>query len=97
LKIYAGNLNFKTTEDDLRNLFSQHGEVEEVVLVTDRETGRPRGFGFVTMPDAEQAKAAIAELDGAELDGRALKVNEAKPRTDAPRRSGSSGGQRNRW
>jgi RNA recognition motif-containing protein len=81
LKIYTGNLNFNTTEDAVRDLFSQHGEVAEVVLVSDRETGRPRGFGFVTMPNDDQARAAISALDGVQLDGRALKVNEARPRT----------------
>jgi RNA recognition motif-containing protein len=78
-------LNFKTTEDGLRDAFAQFGTVDEVVLVTDRETGRPRGFGFVTMPNDEEGKAAIAELDGKDLDGRSLKVNEARPREARPR------------
>ncbi|MHC5114177.1 MAG: RNA recognition motif domain-containing protein [Planctomycetota bacterium] len=90
MKIYAGNLSFDTSEDSLRNHFAQHGEVSEVVLITDRETGRPRGFGFVTMPNDNEARTAIQELDGKDLDGRSLKVNEAKPRTDAPRGGGRS-------
>jgi cold-inducible RNA-binding protein len=85
LRIYAGNLNFKTTEDALRTAFSEFGTVDEVVLVTDRETGRPRGFGFVTMPNDEEGRKAIAELDGKDLDGRSLKVNEARPREARPR------------
>jgi len=78
-KIYVGNLPFTATEDDVRALFAEHGEVESVALITDRETGRPRGFGFVEMaPDA--ADAAIKALDGQEMGGRNLRVNEARPR-----------------
>lgn len=87
-RIYVGNLSFSTTDDELRSLFSQYGEVLSVNLVTDRETGRPRGFGFVEM---EGADAAIAALDRKEFGGRVLTVNEARPRNDSgPRRS-------NRW
>jgi len=80
-KIYVGNLPFTATEDDVRALFAEHGEVESVALITDRETGRPRGFGFVEMaPDA--ADAAIKALDGQEMGGRNLRVNEARPRRE---------------
>ena len=87
-KIYVGNLPFTTTEDVIRELFSQHGEVTSVSLITDRDTGRPRGFGFVEMDNAE---AAIRALDGYELEGRNLKVNEARDRGD---RGGGGGGGR---
>jgi len=85
-KIYVGNLPFSATEDSIRELFSQHGEVHSVVIVTDRETGRSRGFGFVEM-DAANAAEAIAALDQSDMGGRNLTVNEAKPREDRPRRS----------
>ncbi len=88
-RIYVGNLPFSATEDEIRQLFSQHGTVESVNLITDRETGRPRGFGFVEMGD-EEATAAISALDQKEMGGRNLKVNEAKPREDRGR-------QQNRW
>ena len=80
MKMYVGNLSFDTTKQDLETLFSQHGEVTDVHLPTDRETGRPRGFGFVTMDSAQAMETAINEIDGTEVDGRTLKVNEAKPR-----------------
>ena len=79
MKLYVGNMAFSTTEASLETLFSTHGEVQEVAVVTDRDTGRPRGFGFVTMDD-EGARKAIEALDGNEFEGRTLKVNEAKPR-----------------
>jgi RNA recognition motif-containing protein len=89
-KLYVGNLNFKTTEDDLRDAFASNGRtVREVAIPTDRETGRPRGFAFVTMGSDADAKAAIAELDGKDFDGRALRVNEAE---DKPRSGGAGGG-----
>ena len=89
-KLYVGNLNFKTTEDALRAAFSANGRsVKEVAIPSDRETGRPRGFAFVTMGSDADAKAAIAEMDGKDLDGRALKVNEAQ---DKPRSGGGGGG-----
>lgn len=88
VKIYVGNINFKTTEDELRNAFSAHGDVEEVFIATDRETGRPRGFAFVTMRDDSQAKTAITAVNGQEVGGRVLVVNEARPREG----SGSGGG-----
>ncbi len=88
--LYVGNLPHSTTEAELRSIFQEHGAVERVSLVTDRDTGRARGFGFVEMTNAAEADKAIAALDGSDLGGRAMKVNEAKPKTDRPR----SGGQR---
>jgi cold-inducible RNA-binding protein len=84
-KIYVGNLAFSATEQELRDLFGQFGSVSSVALITDRETGQPRGFGFVEMEDG--ADKAISQLDGKEVGGRTLKVNEAKPRE-----SGGGGG-----
>ncbi|MFO8063511.1 MAG: RNA recognition motif domain-containing protein [Spirochaetota bacterium] len=81
-KLYVGNLNFQTQEHELRDLFGQHGEVVSANVITDRETGRSRGFGFVEMATEEAARAAESALDGQEFDGRQLKVNEAKPRND---------------
>jgi RNA recognition motif-containing protein len=81
--IYVGNLSFDSTEDSVRDLFEKHGTVTSVKLISDRETGRPRGFGFVEM-EGEGSNAAIQALNGAELDGRAIKVNEAKPREARP-------------
>jgi cold-inducible RNA-binding protein len=91
-KIYVGNLPFTTTDAELRTLFSQHGTVESVSLPTDRETGRPRGFAFVEMNQADAARA-IQNLNGKELGGRALRVNEAqdKPRSGGPRPGGGGG------
>jgi RNA recognition motif-containing protein len=86
--IYVGNLSFKATEEDLRQAFAQYGEVAAVNLVKDRETGRSRGFAFVEMPDGEQAKQAIEHLNLADIAGRRVTVNEARPRTDRPRREG---------
>lgn len=81
--IYVGNLPFTASEDEVRGLFSQYGDVQSVKIVTDRESGRPRGFAFVEMPDSD-AEAAIEGLSGHEMGGRALKINEARPK--APRR-----------
>jgi len=81
-KIFVGNLAFATTEDTIRSLFDEHGAVESVALITDRDTGRSRGFAFVEMSDDSQAESAIAALNGMELDGRALNVNEARPKRD---------------
>ena len=86
MNIYVGNLAFRTTEDDLRQLFAEYGEVSSVKIISDRETGRSRGFGFVEMPDNAQAEAAIAGLNEKPLGGRPIRVNEAKPREDRPRR-----------
>lgn len=84
-KIYVGNLSFDSTEDGLRGLFSQYGEVESAKVITEQGTGRSRGFGFVEM-DTEAAEAAISALNGVEFEGRSLKVNEAKPRESRPPR-----------
>ena len=81
-KLYVGNLSFNTTENDLQDAFAAHGTVLEANLVMDRETGRARGFGFVTMSTPEEAQTAITALNGAPIDGRALTVNVAKPRED---------------
>ena len=91
MNIYVGNLSYSSTEDAVRALFEAHGEVTSVRLITDRDTGRPRGFGFVEMSNDEEARAAIGALDGQDLDGRNLKVNEARPRED---RGGGRGGPR---
>ena len=88
-KLYVGNLPFSASEDEVRDLFSQYGEVQSVKLITDRETGRPRGFGFVEMENADEA---AQNLDGYAFDGRNLKVNEARDRDD--RRGGGGGGYR---
>ncbi|PYK80789.1 MAG: RNA-binding protein [Verrucomicrobia bacterium] len=90
MKLYVGNLAFETTENDLQDLFEQHGTVNEVNLMMDRMTGKSRGFAFVTMNDAEQAKAAMSATNGKELNGRALNVNEARPREERPRASNGS-------
>jgi RNA recognition motif-containing protein len=84
MNIYVGNLAYSATEDAVRQLFAPYGVVDTVSVITDRETGRPRGFGFVEMPDSTAAKAAIAGLQGTDLGGRSLNINEAKPRE--PRR-----------
>ena len=84
-KLYVGNLPFDVTEDDLRNKLSEHGAVNEIVVVMDRDTGRPRGFAFATMNTPEAAAAAIGALNGKDWKGRALTVNEARPREEGPR------------
>jgi len=102
--IFVGNLSFDSTENEIRSLFEQYGSVERVNLVTDRDTGRARGFGFVEMSNGAEADRAIAELNGRELDGRSLNVNEARPKPERGSggggyRSGGGGGgrSRNRW
>src|SRR5260221_11957904 len=85
MKLFVGNLSFSTTENDLEDLFSEHGTVAEVGLVTDRATGRSRGHAFVTMGNADEAQAAISALDGKDFAGRNIAANEARPNTDAPR------------
>jgi len=101
-KIFVGNLDFKATEDAVRSLFEQHGTVERVSLMTDRDTGRSRGFAFVEMTDEGEAERAIAALNGFNFGGRALNVNEARPKVDAGGggfrggRGGSGGGSRPR-
>jgi cold-inducible RNA-binding protein len=89
MKLYVGNLSFETTENDLQDLFEQHGQVSEVSLMMDRLTGKSRGFAFITMNDKAQADAAMAALNGKELNGRALSVNEARPREERPRPYGA--------
>ena len=93
-KLYVGNLSFNTTENDLQDTFSAHGTVTEANLITDRETGRARGFGFVTMSSDEEANKAVEALNGAELDGRTLTVNIAKPREERSGGGGGGGGSR---
>ena len=102
--IFVGNLSYQTTQDELHAAFSQYGNVERVNIVTDRDTGQPRGFAFVEMTEANQAQNAISQLNGAELNGRALNVNEARPKTGGGGGRGGFGGQRrgggggrNRW
>jgi cold-inducible RNA-binding protein len=90
MKMYVGNLSFESTENDLQDLFEQHGTVNEVHLMMDRMTGKSRGFAFITMNDDEQAKAAMTALNGKELHGRALNVNEARPREERPRPPGGN-------
>ncbi len=106
MKIYVGNLSFRTTQQELEDLFTNYGSVQEAAVVTDRETGRSRGFGFVTMPEDGEANAAIEALNGTEVEGRTLTVNEARPKTDRPRGGGGGGygggrggggGGRDRW
>jgi len=92
VKLYVGNMSFNTTESSLEALFSNHGTVQEVAVITDRDTGRPRGFGFVTMDD-EGGSAAIDALNGNEFEGRTLTVNEAKPRENRGGGGGGGGGR----
>jgi RNA recognition motif-containing protein len=91
MKIYVGNLNFDTEESDLRTCFEEHGAVDSVAIITDRDTGRSKGFGFVEMSDDTQAQAAIDALNDKEFQGRTLKVNKARPRNDN-RGGGGRGG-----
>ena len=93
-KLYVGNLSFKTTEDGLRDAFGQFGNVTDVYVATDRETGRPRGFAFVTMGTAEEAKVAAEKSNGVDLGGRQITVNEARPKEDRPAGGGFGGGER---
>jgi cold-inducible RNA-binding protein len=99
VNIFVGNMAFSVTEQDLRELFASYGVVDSVNLITDRETGRPRGFGFVEMADDRAAQAAITGLNGKEVAGRALNVNEAKPREERRPPSGGprGGGGGRRW
>lgn len=91
-KLYVGNLSYNLTSSDLEQLFSAHGTVQSAEIISDRDTGRSKGFGFVQMGSDEEAQAAIAALNGQENEGRALTVNEAKPREDRPRSGGFGGG-----
>ncbi len=92
MKLYVGNLAFQTSSDDLQQLFAQAGTVESAAVVEDRETGRSRGFGFVEMSSKEEGNAAIAKFNGQDVGGRALNVNEAKPREDRGGGGGNRGG-----
>lgn len=93
-RIYVGNLNFDTTAPALRKAFEQFGQVDDVYIPNDRSTGRSRGFGFVTMSTSDEAKKAITDMDGAQLDGRALRVNEAEPKPSGGGNRGAGGGER---
>ena len=95
--IFVGNLSFGTTEDAVRSLFEAYGTIDRVSIVTDRETGQARGFGFVEMSNNAEGDRAIAELNGRELDGRAINVNEARPKEDRGGGGGNRGAQRRRW
>jgi len=92
-KIFVGNFSFSMTEDELRTMFEPYGKVESAQLVTDRDSGRSRGFGFVEMPDDSEAAKAIAELNGRDSGGRPLTVNEARPKVDRDRPRGGGGGR----
>jgi RNA recognition motif-containing protein len=104
-RLYVGNLSFNTSSDSVRHAFSQYGDVTDVHLVTDRQTGQPRGFGFVTMGTTQAAQAAITAMNGSSLDGRDLRVNEAEERQGGEGRGGfggggggfGGGGKRSRW
>jgi cold-inducible RNA-binding protein len=91
MKLYVGNLSFSTTEETLQAEFGVHGQVEEVAVITDRDTGRPRGFAFVSMSNDNEARAAIEALNGADVDGRTITVNEARPKSNG---GGGGGGGR---
>ena len=98
MKLYVGNLPYSTSEEDLRNLFSQYGNVESVAVITDRDTGRSKGFGFVEFGDDTEARNAISALSGQEYGGRALTVNEARPKTGGGGGGrGGYGGGRDRY
>jgi len=88
MNIYVSNLSFNVQDEDLKEFFTPYGEVTSAKIINDKESGRSRGFGFVEMPDDAASKKAIAELDGAEVEGRNIKVMEAKPKEDRPARSG---------
>lgn len=95
MNIFISNLSYRIDDNDLRSIFAEYGEISSARVMTDRETGRSRGFGFVEMSDEEAAKKAIEELNQAELDGRVINVNEARPREErAPRDNNRSGGNR---
>ena len=90
-KLYVGNLSYNTTDEKLRSLFAEYGEIESINVITDRETGRPRGFAFVEMATQQAAEASISGLDGKMVDERQIKVNKANPQPDRNRRQGSRG------
>ena len=92
MNIYVGNISYQASDDDLLEVFEANGSVDSASIIFDRYSGRSKGFGFVEMPNDEEATRAIEELDGKELLGRPLKVNQARPREDRPRRGGGGGG-----
>jgi len=96
VNIYVGNMSYGTSEDELRTLFEEHGTVDAVRVITDRDTGRPKGFAFVEMGGAAEAEAAVQALNGKDVDGRSLTVNEARPRNERGG-GGGGGGGRGRW
>jgi RNA recognition motif-containing protein len=93
MKIYVGNLSYQTTEDDVRKAFESHGQVSSVAIITDKFSGESKGFGFVEMDNKDEATAAMAALNGADMNGRKLNVSEARPKTDNRSRGGSGGGR----
>jgi cold-inducible RNA-binding protein len=95
--IFVGNLSFTATEDAVRSMFEAYGTVDRVSIVTDRDTGQPKGFGFVEMTNDAEAERAISALNGTELNGRALTVNEARPKTERSGGGGGGGRRNNRW
>jgi cold-inducible RNA-binding protein len=97
INIYVGNLSFDTSEGDLKGLFAKYGEVESAKVIVDQFTSRSRGFGFIEMANREEGLKAIQELDSKDLDGRTLKVNEAKPKADTRGNGGGGGARRARW
>jgi RNA recognition motif-containing protein len=97
MNIYVGNLSFEVTEEDLKQAFEGFGQVESVNIIKDRYSGESRGFGFVEMPAEAEAQSAITGLNGKELKGRTLNVNEARPRSEARRGGGRGGGRRGGW
>jgi len=94
MNIYIGNLSYDISEAELRTAFGAHGEVDSVRLITDRDTGRSKGFGFIEMPNDDEARNAIDAINGTDMKGRQVKVNEARPREERPQRRGGGGG---RW
>lgn len=96
MRIYVGNFGFETSEQELRKAFEAHGKVQEVAMMQDRDTGRPKGFAFVEMPTSTEAQAAISALSGKEFGGRAITVNEARPRPERSLGGGGAGGYGNR-
>ena len=96
MNIYVGNLSYKASEEELRQAFEAYGQVSSVAIIKDAATGQSRGFAFVEMPNAAEGQAAIQGMNGNELDGRPLKVNEARPREERPRRDGGFGGGQRR-
>lgn len=94
MNIYVGNMPYSMTDSHLNDAFAAYGKVDKASVVMDRDSGRPKGFGFVEMPNEAEAKAAISGLNGTQNDGRALSVNEARPKEDRPQRNGGGGGRR---